>query len=346
MVLASHGRHFLTPAWKDAAIFRLGGFLGVELFFVLSGFLIGNIVWSNFKQAGNSNKWVLGFMARRWLRTLPNYYLFLLINALLIGSAISPGRIVDLLPFVIFVQNLAWPHPPVFGEAWSLAVEEVFYLILPLCLILFGRTFSDKRTAFLSVIGLFLVLPLIARVIAVEVSVPTWDAGIRKVTVFRLDALMIGVLASWLIREKPPFSCRQGIFTLVLSISLMAGAVAFFLLNEPALDTNAFARVLLFPIVSIGCVLLVVSGLRWNNTPAIIGRPAKICARWSYALYLAHMPVFNIILWSQGNAHSENALGAFVRWGAFIAGSVCLAALVERFIERPTLRWRDRVVPR
>jgi peptidoglycan/LPS O-acetylase OafA/YrhL len=346
MVLASHGRHFLTPAWKDATIFRLGGFLGVELFFVLSGFLIGSIAWSSFRKAGSNHRWVLNFMARRWLRTLPPYYLFLFVNALLIGGAVSDGHIADLRPFVFFVQNLAWPHPRVFGEAWSLSVEEIFYLILPLSLVLFGHIFSNKKTAFLSVVALFLLLPLIARLIAVEVSEPPWDEGIRKVTIFRLDALMVGVLASWLIHEKPPLNRFKGVSALLLSVSITAGAVTFFLRNEATLNSDAFARVWLFPLVSVGCVLLVVSGLAWHHAPAIIARPTEVCARWSYALYLAHMPVFNIILWSQGHAQTGNTFGSLVRWGTFIVGSMCAAALVERFIERPTLQWRDRIVPR
>jgi len=346
MVLASHGRHFLTPAWKTAEIFRLGGFLGVELFFVLSGLLIGDIIWSAFKRSRTGYQWATRFMARRWLRTLPTYYLFLFINALLIGSTVSTGRVTDLLPFILFLQNLTRPHPEVFGEAWSLAVEEIFYLTLPLCLILASQFFAKKKPAFLSVIALFLLLPLIARFIAVDVFEPTWDAGIRKVVIFRLDALMVGVLASWLIHEKPPLDHTKIFWTSLLGLSLIAGAVAFFLLNEAALNLDPFARIWLFPIVSVGCVLVVVSGLRWTNAPAIIGRPIEICARWSYALYLAHMPVFGIILWFQGHAQPGASVGALLRWASFVVGSLCVAALVERFIERPTLRWRDHVVPR
>lgn len=346
MVLMSHGRHFLTPAWEGAAVLRVGGFLGVELFFVLSGFLIGNIVWSSFKQAGPNQTWVLSFVTRRGLRTLPNYYLFLLVNALLISNAVVPGRIGDLLPFMVFVQNLAWPHPLVFGEAWSLAVEEIFYLILPLCLVLFGRIFSSKRTAFLSATAFLLLLPLAARIIAVGLSDPLWDAGIRKVVVFRLDALMVGVLASWLAREYQALNRIKKAPVLASAIVILGGAVAVFFLNERALDINIFTRVWLFPMVSIGCVLLVMSGLTWVQAPAIIGKPAEICARWSYVLYLAHMPVFHVILWSQKHAQPGNPQEAFIRWAIFIAGSVCVAALVERFFERPILRWRDRIAPR
>lgn len=345
MVLMSHGRHFLTPAWEDTAVFRIGGFLGVELFFVLSGFLIGNIVWSNFQHSHSNQTWVLNFIRRRGLRTLPNYYLFLLINALLISSAVVPGRISDLLPFMVFVQNLAWPHPLVFGEAWSLAVEEIFYLILPLCMVFFGVLISNKRTAFFSVTVFLLLLPLTSRLIAVGVSEPLWDVGIRKIVVFRLDALMVGVLASWLVREYQLLNRIKRTYVLPLAILLIGGAVAVFFLNEKKLDTGIFTRVWLFPMVSIGCVLFVISGLTWIKAPAMIGKPAEIIARWSYALYLAHMPVFHVILWSQRHAQPGNTQEAFIQWAIFIAGSVFVAALVERFFERPILQWRDRIAP-
>lgn len=266
MVLMSHGRHFLTPAWEDAAIFRIGGFLGVELFFVLSGFLIGNIVWSSFKQAGPNPTWVLGFITRRGLRTLPNYYLFLLVNALLISNAVVLGRVGDLLPFTVFVQNLAWPHPLAFAEAWSLAVEEIFYLLLPLCLTIFGIIFSSKKSAFLSATAFLLLLPLAARIIAVELSDPLWDAGIRKVVVFRLDALMVGVLASWLACECKTLNRIKKAPILTSAIVILGGAVAVFFLNERDLNTSIFTRVWLFPMVSIGCVLLVISGLTWMGS--------------------------------------------------------------------------------
>lgn len=346
MVLLSHGRHFLVPGWEGAGIFRIGGFLGVELFFVLSGFLIGNIAWYNFKHALPRQPWVMGFLMRRWLRTLPNYYLFLVVNALLIFNGIVVGHLDELLPFIVFVQNLIWPHPPIFGEAWSLSVEEVFYLLLPLSLLLLGKIVPDKRAAFLTVTTLLILMPLASRMIAVGTSEPPWDEGIRKVVVFRLDALMVGVLASWLVHEFAFLENIKKDFVFASALLVLGTAIVFFLVTEKTLDINGFARIWLFPVVSIGCVLLVFSGLTWPRPAAMFGKPIEACARWSYALYLSHMPVFQLVLWSQGHAQPGDIYGAVMRWGVFMMGSVCVAALVERFFERPILRWRDRVAPR
>lgn len=346
MVLLSHGRHFLTPAWEQAAAFRIGGFVGVELFFVLSGFLIGGIAERCFIQTPAGQAWVGRFLIRRWLRTLPNYYLFLIINALLVANAVAPGRLSDLIPFAIFAQNLAWPSPPVFGEAWSLAVEECFYLIFPLGLYFLGKLETDRRKIFLALsIGLLLV-PLMARWGAVAFATPTWDDGIRKVVVFRLDALIAGVLAGWLVQElQLQERIRSAAFAVAAALIMLAAGIAFFKF-EQTFNASDFSRVWLFPLVSLGCAMTVLAGISAARPAALLDRATHYCARLSYALYLAHMPVLYGILHFTGHTPAGDGSGALFRWSAFIIGSLLVAALVERTIERPILDWRDRTVPR
>lgn len=348
MVLLSHGRHFLTPVYPDLNVFRVGGFLGVELFFVLSGFLIGGIVERDFRRASDGQNWVGKFLMRRWLRTLPNYYLFLVINIMLVASSITPGRLVDFVPFAFFVQNLAWPGPAVFGEAWSLAVEEVFYLIFPFALYFLGKLEPNQRRVFIAVTLVLLFLPLLTRLAAVSFvsPSPTWGDGIRKVVVFRLDALMVGVLAGWLVHEyRLPERLRASFLTLVASVVLVSAIVLYFALAE-TINQGIVARVLLFPLVSIGFAMFILSGLNAMCWPSSLNRIARACARLSYALYLAHMPILHLIRYYFGDSPPGDAYGALARWCAFIVCSFLVAALVERLVERPILEWRDRAYPR
>lgn len=345
MVLLSHGRHFLIPAWGDAAAFRIGGFLGVELFFVLSGFLIGGIAEQRFSRTAAGQAWVGRFLLRRWLRTLPVYYLFLAINAALIAAAILPGRLSSLAPFAIFAQNLAWSGPPVFGEAWSLAVEEIFYLIFPLGLYFFGRVNADRRRVFLTVTLLLLLVPLLARIGVVTMAAPSWDDGVRKVVVFRLDALMTGVLTGWLAHEYRLLERFRASVLALLAIGVLAAAIAIFFTYESTLNASHFGRVWLFPLVSFGCALTILAGLRETALPSYFTSTTKVVARLSYALYLAHMPVFHFVMHFLGNAPSGDISGALIRWMIFLIGSICAAALVEHLVERPILAWRDRVLP-
>jgi len=342
LVLLSHGRHFLTPVWEWAAVFRIGGFLGVELFFVLSGFLIGGIVARDFERAVAGRGWLGRFFMRRWLRTLPNYYLFLGINAVLVVAEVVPGRLRDLLPFLFFGQNLAWPGPAIFGEAWSLAVEEVFYMVFPLCLYWFGKSDQKRESVFVSVVVLLLVIPLLLRALIVLAAGPTWDEGVRKVVVFRLDALMVGVLASLLVRRAELIT-RYSVCRLVAASSILLGAsiVAFFSM-EKSLNHSVFARVWLFPLVSSGCVTLLLSGLMYGRWFHWLKVGADRCARWSYALYLSHMVVFHLIT-HFCDVTTVSAWQAAANWGVFVGASFCVAALVERFFERPILRWRETI---
>lgn len=345
MVLLSHGRHFLSAGWPSAEILRIGGFLGVELFFVLSGFLIGGIVWRGFKSEAQSLVWVKGFLARRWLRTLPNYFLFLGVNAILIAAAVLPGSPSDLWPFVFFVQNLAWPHPPVFAEAWSLAVEEVFYLAFPILLLLLAAGGGRKERVFVGVIALMLAFPLAARILAVALAAPEWDAGVRKIVVFRLDSLMLGVLAGWLNGEYR-LGEKLGQWRSILAALIILGGVLFFFFGrEASLNQDAFARIGLFPLASLGFVFVLFSGLRYHQVRHAISRPIHLCARWSYALYLAHMPVFYIIVSKMGFARAHDMGGASLRFALFMVCSLAIAASVEKWFERPILQWRDRVYP-
>ena len=122
LVLLSHGRLFLTGVFPELNLLKFGGFLGVELFFVLSGFLIGRIILEKLHASSDGYRWIPSFWFRRWMRTYPSYVIFLFLNIFFIGN-IRPESYPELLKFLTFTQSLLTPHPSFFGEAWSLAVE-------------------------------------------------------------------------------------------------------------------------------------------------------------------------------------------------------------------------------
>ena len=102
MVLSSHALFFVRPLFPAIQALSLFGYLGVELFFVLSGFLVGGIAIRSFgAQPGTAD--LFGFWVRRWFRTLPNYYLFLGVNLAMAAPA-GPGGVA---PYLVFLQNLA-----------------------------------------------------------------------------------------------------------------------------------------------------------------------------------------------------------------------------------------------
>ncbi|EPU1382254.1 acyltransferase family protein, partial [Klebsiella pneumoniae] len=163
LVLLSHGRTFLVPLMPETNIFKFGGFLGVELFFVLSGFLIGRILIEKINNQESHREWIPSFWLRRWLRTYPSYILFLFINIILIFS-IRPDIFPSVLRYLTFSQSLLSPHPSFFGEAWSLAVEEIFYLITPLLFWVFFALTNNKKTSINLAIVVLITLPLALRI--------------------------------------------------------------------------------------------------------------------------------------------------------------------------------------
>ena len=141
------------------------GFWGVELFFALSGFLIGQILWRNYAA---SERWnfenIKNFWTRRWWRTLPNYYLFFLV---MIAFHYSMGNQLPtpwgFAKVLVFSQDLVSSNYKFFGVAWSLCIEEWFYLLFPLVLFVFSLVTPIKKRAFILTLISFVVFSTIMR---------------------------------------------------------------------------------------------------------------------------------------------------------------------------------------
>ncbi|MBK6892203.1 MAG: acyltransferase [Flavobacteriales bacterium] len=135
MVMLAHTSHLVADHWPRFPVVPSIDWVGV--FFVLSGYLIGGMLLDASSKPGPAPLRFLDFMQRRWLRTLPNYYLFLLLNILLVSVGAAPGMLGHMTAaYAVFMQNFHLPLDLFFWESWSLAVEEWFYLLFPL--IVFG----------------------------------------------------------------------------------------------------------------------------------------------------------------------------------------------------------------
>lgn len=342
LVLITHSMGILAPwaPWVDH--FTVCGVIGVELFFVLSGFLIGKILLRVFNTP-RPPSWaeIRQFWIRRWFRTLPNYLLVLLAIILLTRAL---GHHQPDWRFFLFMQNLASPHPFVFGEAWSLAVEEWFYLTTPLLFHLTARLFPSAapkaRTlyAILSIIALGLLLR-IARTAGAPVE---WDSEIRKIVLFRPDAIMFGVFWAWVKTWHPAFMARHARALAVAGLALGCGCSIYFIDMYAGARPEAsfFAQTFFFSLTSLGLSLLLPLCSLIPDPGTLVARFTTLISRMSYSMYLTH---FSIILTLCNRFFSPASLGQAVGlYAAYWALCLVLPYPLHRWYELPAMNLRDR----
>lgn len=312
---------------------------GVDMFFVLSGYLIGAILLKYVAMHGVP--WwrrALDFWQRRWLRTLPNYYLFLVLNIALVYSGVTHGLLNhNTWGYAFFLQNVWKPVDLFFWESWSLVLEEWFYLTFPIALFgLLALLRSSARTAFLLITLLFIVLPTIQRLLMADLvsSVFELEQGARKLVITRLDTIGFGMLAAWLHAgfELQWKRLRLPLFLVGLAV-LIANSYAYG--NESLwysatwfFTVNALTMSLMLPMLS-----------TWESTPRG-GSVVVFVSKVSYALYLVHQPlraVWNRLFWERTPAEGV------LLWMAYWVASIALAWLVYRFWERRFMALRDRL---
>lgn len=327
MVLLSH---YVAP------LRRLGVY-GVELFFVLSGYLIGGILYRQFSSAASvrfGDLWL--FWRRRWYRTLPLYFLFIalaFVQGLFSGSAI--GVIVpQLFAYCFFLQNFAWPIDNFSVVTWSLAIEEWFYLLFPICVYVIFRARFRIITSFVVGISMFLVIPLVFRILN---PTPDWDAGTRTIVVFRLDALMYGlVLAVW--KPSNEWLWKHSRSSAVLGMAIIAGTVPMVIWGMQPGGWKLMPAIL-FSLIPLGFGLLLPFCEMLQRPREMIAIPVQRLSEWSYSLYLCHMPV---LFGCYALAHncSLNSGGKIVVRILALLLTLMIARRLYRSFELPIMRMR------
>lgn len=333
LVLFSHGRVFLLPVIPDINFLKFGGFLGVELFFVLSGFLIGKILLDKINNNPSPFNWITGFWCRRWLRTYPSYLLFLVVNIALLFS-IRPDLYPDVIRYLTFTQSLLEPHPSFFGEAWSLAVEEIFYLITPVTFAALMMLTGNKKLSLRLAIIILIALPFILRVNAALNSTLTFNE-IRTISLFRIDSIMYGVLAVYYLNKySSHYMTKIGLLLVPVCIYISA-------MDDAFLNNNTFLKVFLFPMANIGFACLIYSGLNITINSYIMSVLSRI-ARWSYAAYLTNLPVLFFI--KKILPEPTTYIECFSQWSLFFILTLTSSYLIYSLFEKNILKIRDKLV--
>ena len=192
---------------------------GVGIFFVLSGFLIGGILFKQLNKYKFDANFLIDFWIRRWMRTLPNYFLFLVMLLIFYKLINQEFIIVDKLSYFIFLQNIYSGELDFFGESWSLAVEEWFYISLPLLMFFFNFFLKSKGKSFL--LSSIIVLA-VCQCFRFQLFFNNSDYVNYNHTVLgRLDSIFWGVLAAYLFQNYVRYWNKYKYISLLLGIILL-----------------------------------------------------------------------------------------------------------------------------
>lgn len=313
------------------------GWIGVDLFFVLSGFLVSNLVFREFKEKGEIN--IKRFLIRRSLKIMPSFYFFTLIfiglSTFFLNEPFDRNLITHEL---LYIQNY---FSGINGHTWSLAVEEQFYLGFAGLVFLAYRLklLNLKAGVILFLIGLILGVALWRASLAFgSINASYVDSYIR--THLRIDGILLGVLFSYcyhftrfneFIRKKPLLVLALALALISPVGYLVAGEfymsafgmfsanLGFAFLVILIFNSDLFERFLSKPVIKPGVNIIAFIGIH------------------SYTIYLWHILVKQLIPYLQIEEHVADVL--------YFLLTIGIGVLISVLFEKPVLRFRNKVFP-
>jgi peptidoglycan/LPS O-acetylase OafA/YrhL len=343
-VMLSHGVFLGIDAFPSLRyITFIFGVLGVELFFVLSGFLIGR----QLLDVAIAEQSVKSFWWRRWFRTLPNYYLFLFVNVVLYTTLLH--KPVGGISFLIFSHALASPFSGAFfAESWSLAIEEWFYFLAPVLVVACAGALSSqhRRLTVILVMLSIIIASVFTRLLIAQETLGSIDSALRKIVMLRLDAIAFGVLLAWIEHYRGALLASlsrlwwTGALAVLLASAYIGTLSASLAILEPAKGLDRVLAPLLFTLLPLGCALLLAGavGLRMRERVWVSNN-----SKWAYSMYLLHFPLLLLILHFVGGFKDPLTLFASVLM--WYAVTVYGAALIYNWYEKPCMNLREKFVP-
>lgn len=343
-VMARHSLNLLPH--HPSQIFSLLFLDGVSIFFVLSGFLIGGILIKLLDKEDIDRKLLFNFWIRRWFRTIPNFFLVFSIFCALQILFTNNFKFSTAKWYYIFSQNLFSEHPWFYPEAWSLSVEEWFYLLIPLLIFITIKIFHFKpQNAILATAIIVIVTVTLFRYyryLQLDIlSIGEWDQIFRKQVSTRLDSIMVGVIGAYIYRYKMKiwFYKKKWIFGIGVLILLFMRSIIVFSLHDLGLffcvfffSINAIATLLLLPFLS-----SIVSG------SGATFKAFSYLSLISYSMYLLNLSLIQqsmaIIPWT--TISQDFVTQGYIKFSVFWTITVLCSILLYKYFELPIMNLRD-----
>jgi len=342
-----YGRMFYAPeTLTDIGKF---GWTGVDLFFVLSGYLIASNLFAGISTQGIN---VRVFFTKRVFRIIPAYLVILMLY-FFIPSFREREALAPLWKYLTFTQNIGLDirYQGTFSHAWSLCIEEQFYLLFPLLMLILLH-FKLVNKIFLLLLLLFLsgfIFRMYNWINFVSPSIESghmvvfWYKWIYYLSICRLDGLIIGVTIAAIFSFKPEIRSKiEAYGNRLLALSLLVLAAAYFVCdNEQSFSASIFG----FPLVSVGYGLMVLGAISrdsilYNLKSGVTHKIADL----SFTIYLSHKIVLHLC-----QEHSVYFKAEKDSWQMFVIcvlASITAAYLLNMLIEKPFLKIKNMVLKR
>lgn len=336
-VVFAHFTPLMFVEWSRASdIYRWTlylGAVGVDIFFALSGYLIGGILWRVVPHI-HERAVLHRFWVRRWLRTLPAAY----VSAAVIWLVAAPLHVDQYLASILMVGNFnPWLPSSENAQWWSLSAEELFYLIFPFLLYLAARRWPT-RTPFIATLAVFTGIMVLVRLCMLWLLPVAVVGNIEIVSYARLDSMVWGALVLWMRRQYPTLFTQLAQLGYAPGVVMMSAGIMLMLDRE---RWYYVALALGHTLITAGAALLIpafeyVRTSGWKRLDAVCVGVALV----SYSAYLYHPMMAEFLLRQFGVATSWPMLAGLLV--AYVALTFVSAWLSYRLIELPVLRWRDQ----
>lgn len=357
IVLYGHGRSKIPYFPEFNNFISVLGFWLMDLFFVQSGFLIGMILIKMYEREQTFNwKTSYNFWIRRWFRTLPNYYFVLFLTTILWAIFEHKYMFLKLkyIAYLLFFQSAITPTAPFLEESWTLCIEEWFYLLFPI-LLLVGNWLlvslkllpkNIKWNVFVSIL-ILIFCPMILRVFIQAKQTFDW-LDITRMTFFRLDIIGYGILMAWIKFYYKSFFLNKR--KLVGFLSVITLGIYFFLFYTQIIpnaltQTNSFYYFIIFIISGLSSffITLFFSELKLEKNNKAIKFLTHVSIT-SYSIYIFHLSVvmysLDHLFPSKGERPLLENIGLF---SIYVIFTLFFSTLVYKYFEHPMTELREKL---
>lgn len=328
--------HYLVLSGSHSDAAEIVSILAVEVFFTLSGFVLGPQILACMRSQRLQHLGV--FLVRRWMRTIPPFAFALAVMAVLSGQFFGA----DFGRYLFYVQNLFAQHNQIdfFPVAWSLSIEEWFYVVFPPLLFFLARWLGRETPRFeVSVALAFILVVTLARTVLGDDA--HWGAEVRRVVVFRIDSIAYGFLFYLLIGRPHAGGhvevTHRASVSLALFAFALAATLAFAVAWAIAFEASRLAQQI-FPFTAAGLGISAIY-LFYSLAPLVQRRRAsaafgEFMGRISYSAYLFHLIAARLV------QQRLDGLPVLVQVGTFVLALAAFCYFFYLYFERPILAAR------